>query len=304
MPWPSALLPRLVPRLWAAWIVGAVSLLLVVSSLWPVTPLAQRDGFAEAVAFVDSEAGSDAFVVVWPPTLAAALAELPAGLNASDAVPFETNDSRRHLRVILLGPAGFDTPPELDKSLLTTRRRFGDLEVATHTYEGGDRVAWDLRAELSQVRLSLSGPEWNVTCDAARADGGWYCPGRPKWNHIGPASLTVAGQAWDCVWAHPIAGHALVIELGQRTLLDRIEVEMALSDGAAALPGGASVLAVLEVDGVGTRRLNRSNARGIARVSLPTKRGTKAAMRLTITTSNDGRRHIGVNVRLVEVRAQ
>ncbi|MEE8409909.1 MAG: hypothetical protein V3T05_09905 [Myxococcota bacterium] len=274
---------------------------MLASSMWPATPLAQRHGFAEAMAFAEATTrnGTGGFVVVWPPSQAAALAELPASLTAADAVPIETEGRRRYLRILVVGPAGFDDLPELADAPVQSRRRFGDVEVATHVYEGGDRVAWDLRDYLRQARVSLSGPEWNIACDAERPDGGWGCPGRPQWNHVGPTSLTVDGRDWDCVWAHPLSLHRLVIDLGELELWDRIEVEIALSDDAVSLPGGASVTALLEVDGVGTRRLMRSNGRGIARVSMPTQRGTKAAARLVITTGNDGRRHIGVNVRIV-----
>jgi hypothetical protein len=113
--------------------------------------------------------------------------------------------------------------------------------------------------------------------------------------------LKADGRDWPAVWAHPVSGRELVIDLGRRKLWDRVEVEAALHD---KVTGGqrATVAIGLEVEGIGSRRLVRTDARGVVKATLPTPRGQTAPVRLRITTANDGRRHLGVNLRILEVR--
>jgi hypothetical protein len=94
----------------------------------------------------------------------------------------------------------------------------------------------------------------------------------------------------------------LVIDLGERHLWDRVEVEAALADAVVSSRAGASVVLQLEVGGAGTRRLSRTNRPGIARTSLPTERGSTGHVRLLVTTTHDSRRHLGINLRIVEAR--
>jgi hypothetical protein len=278
-----------------------VSLVLVLVSLWPVEPLARRAGWGAAVERLSGSAGPADFVVVWPPEQAAALSELPPALRAADAVPVESPGRRRYPRMFVIGPAGFDTPPELGGAE-ASRERFDDIEIGTFTYPRGDRVALDLRSDLAQARVELHMRAETITCDIRRPDGGWDCPGRPEWNHVAPTSLVAGGNDWPCVWAHPLTGSELVIDLGQQNLSDRVEIEAAMADEAVAMPNGASVKVLLEVDGAGTRRLIVPNRRGIVRASLRTDAGRRGRVRIVITTANDGRRHLGINLRLIEAR--
>jgi len=281
--------------------VALVSLGSFVCSMVPTPPRTERDGFAAAMADVPRENGPGTFVVVWPPEYAAALAALPPELAAADAVPAETNNKRSYLKILTLGPAGFDPPPELDSADSNERVRFDDIEVTTHQWTSGDRIDFDLRAGLAEVAVQLHGREHHIDCNQARADGGWACPGRPGWNHVAPTHLRVEGDDWPCVWAHPVTGHDLIFDLGERTLWDRIEVEAALHDDVTGAHG-SSVVVKLEVDGVGSRRITRTNNRGVAITMLPTTRGQKARVRLFVNTGNDGRRHLGVNLRILEER--
>jgi hypothetical protein len=302
MPAWQELTSRRAPLLWSAWLVAVLSLVAQIRSLSPVEPLSETPGFVEAAEYLERQAGAGTFVVVWPPEQAAALAALPASLAAADAVPVEPFDKRRYLHILVVGPLGFSTPPELAGATLGERRRFAGVEVGSFTWAASDRVDFDLRASLADVRIYLRGREHNVECNAARPGGGWSCPGRPPWNHVAPTHLSVEGHDWPSVWAHPVGGHELVLDLGERHLWDRIEVESALADAAASSPAGASVVLQLEVSGAGTRRLSRTNRPGIARTSLPTKRGSTAHVRLRVTTANDSRRHLGINLRIVEAR--
>jgi hypothetical protein len=77
----------------------------------------------------------------------------------------------------------------------------------------------------------------------------------------------------------------------------------ALSDLAAATPGGAAVAIQLEVEGAGVTRLTRTNDRGVARAVLATNRGATGGVRMVITTPQDGRRHLGINLRVLDMRA-
>lgn len=298
-------LPRMkhFARTWAMLLVGMGSVVVFAASFWPETPLVERRGFSEAVAFLTANAAAGTFVVVWPPQLAEALDHLPASLVAADAVPIESEGRRTYLHFLVVGPRGVGAPPELERASMRARRSFGEIDVVELEYAAGDRVDFDLRARLEDVRVSLVQGESTIVCDVRRPDGGWACPGRPDWNHVGPSSLKVEGRDWAAVWAHPVSGSQLIIDAGELPLWDRVELEAAFSDEAAAMPGGATVEITLEVEGVGTRRLSRVNRRGIIEVEMPTARGGKAHVRVLITTVNDGRRHLGINLRTIEVRA-
>ena len=268
----------------------------------PANPLQELEGFDAAVAYLEQSSSTGSFVVVWPPEQASALQRLPVSLRAADAVPFEKTDRRQYSRIAVIGPAGFCTPPELGAALAEPRKRFHEVEIGTFLWETDDRVVFDLRADLGQVRLLLEGTGTTLECDKRRPDGGWSCPGRPPWNHVAPTSLTVEGQNWPAVWAHPVAQHQLIIDLGERELADHIEVSAALADAAVSTPNGATVQVLLEVDGMGKQTLNRINSRGIASMAMPTQPGTKAKVRLTVSALRDGRRHLGINLRIVEKR--
>lgn len=293
--------PARLPRLWAAWSVALVALVLVLLSVRPVAPLAQRAGWNAAVEYLASSFEPADFVVVWPPEQAAALVELPPALRAADAVPVELPAARRYLRILVVGPAGFGTPPELGDAK-AERRRFDEVEVGEFVYSGHERVAFDLRSNLGQATVELRMRDKTIACDQRRQDGGWGCPGRPEWNRVAPASLVAGTDTWPCVWAHPVSDSELVIDLGPQTLFDRVELDAAIANSAVATANGAPVRLRLDVDGVGSRALLVPNRRGIVSTSLQTGSSRTARIRVVITTANDSRRHLGINLRLVEDR--
>jgi hypothetical protein len=290
------------PLLWATWLIALATLTRLGCSLWPETPLEARPGFASAVALLRSLQGRDSLVVVWPPSLSRAARVLPKDLLATDAVPLEPADARQYLRILVLGPKDFPTPPELAGAVAEPRRELDAIEVGVFTFPSQDRLLFDLRSGIGEATVSVRGPQTNVACTTPRADHGWDCPGQPPWNNISPTSLKVARTDWPCVWAHPVGDHEVVIDLGERVLGDRIEVEAALTDDAALTPNGSPISLRLEVDGVGAESLLRTNNSGVLRDTMPTPRGRKAGVRLVVSTTNDGRRHFGVNLRLVEAR--
>ncbi len=293
---------RLSPRLWSALLLGGVCSLLTLTQHCGEVRLAESEGFAEAARHL--VAASPDFTVVWPPHAAAALGALPPKLRAADAVPFEPADQRRYLRLAVIGPAGFDDPPELANASPEPRRRFADVEVGIYGYPVADRILFDLRGSLSGVAVSLRGPEHQVRCDRARRDQGWDCPGRPAWNHVAPTNLRVEGRDWACVWAHPLSNHDLVIDLGRQPLGDHLLLEAALSDDAATTPNGAAVSLRLEVQPESgspfTRILRRTNQAGIGVFDVATSGLGHGTVQLVIRTSRDARRHLGVGLRIVE----
>ena len=281
--------PRRAPLLWTVWLVTLVALGRLVASLWPEAPLALRPGFTAAVESLRTAQGSDSLIVIWPPSQSDALHALPTDLVATDAVPLETEDLRQYLRITVLGPTGFDAPPELRGASAEPRQRFEDVEVGSFVYPSQDRILFDLRTSIAEAKVGVHGPQANVECSTKRADQGWDCPGQPPWNNVSPTTLKVDGHDWPCVWAHPFGGHELVIDIGERLLGDRVELEAALSDDAVSTQNGSSVI-------------TRSNGPGILRDGLATPRGRRARVQLIITAGSDGRRHLGVSLRLVESR--
>jgi hypothetical protein len=147
--------------------------------------------------------------------------------------------------------------------------------------------------------VSLRAGEVSTECNLARNEGGHQCPGRPSWNHVGPAELRVSGSSWPCVWAHPVSGHELVLDFGRQQLAKAIEVEAALSDQAATTPRGASVMFSLVLDGQKAARWILPNSSGLKKWSVRTTPKTQS-VQLVITTGADARRHVGVNLRIVE----
>lgn len=294
---------RRAPWLLGSWLLALVALALLLRSFWPVEPLARQPGFAEAAVFLAAQADDDLFVVLWPPHVADALERLPEGLRAADAVPQEEEeDARRVTRIAVMGPAGFNTPPELRGVAVTRERRFDAVEIRVFAYATHQRLLFDLRSDLEKVRVRLHGRQ-SVVCDRRRGDGGWSCPGRPSWNHVSPHSFQVRRAEWQAVWAHPVTDDTLILDLGKQPLGDHIDISAALSDGAARTPAGATVYLDLEIDGA-RHTLVRSNAPGVARLTIPTGHGERAHLRLRIHTPKDDRRHFGVNLRIVEATLQ
>jgi len=263
----------------------------------PQRPLAARSGFTGACDALRAEPAD--FVVVWPPTAAAALAALPADLRAADAVPLELPGRRRYRHIAVIGPAGFADPPELQGAAARPRQLFDEIELARFVYDGQPRILFDLRDAMGTLRVAMHNGAAVTPCDAP-GEGGWRCPGRPPWNHVAPTELRVQGRSWPCVWAHPVAGQTLVIEAREVPLGDEIELAAALSDGAANQPDGAWVDLLLEIeqgDGRVQHRMRRPQGAGIVTQRWPTLPGASpATVRLQITTPRDAMRHLGINL--------
>jgi len=269
-------------------------------SLRPLTPLEERAGFSAANRWLLQEQRPDTLVVVWPPALSRSVHALANGLSASDAVPLEPAKARTLTRFLVLGPRGVGAPPELADASQSERRHFEALDVLVLNYPVTERVRANLRDDLRAAQVALAGPTLNLPCTEPRPDGGWGCAGQPEWNYVGPASLQVEGKNWDCVWTHPRAGHTLRIDWGEHELGDRLVLEAALSDEAARTPQGATV--EIKAGWVGGQEvvLLRNNAAGITSRQLATPRGQRARVWASVSAPLDGRRHLGINLRLVD----
>ncbi|HSI05537.1 MAG: hypothetical protein ACAI38_14990 [Myxococcota bacterium] len=264
-----------------------------VASLTAERPLAERPGFDEAMSALAS-LDPTTFVVVAPPEQTEALDHVPAHLAASDAVHAREALLTRWSSFVAVGPRGI-TLQGLGAEV--ERRAFGEVDLVRYDNPSGERVIFDLARDLDQVTVTLEG-ETTVTCNQREADG-LHCPGRPSWNHVGPARLTVSGSAWPATWAHPVTGHDLKIALPELPLSEAIVLEAALDDGVAR--NGAPVELELQV-GPMVRKYVRSAASGVLAARFPTTPGSFAPVVLTIRTAQDGQRHLGVRLRITTRR--
>jgi hypothetical protein len=150
----------------------------------------------------------------------------------------------------------------------------------------------DLRAGL--FRVEARGGRVVSQCDAPRPAGGFACPGQPGWVHAARVSHIIEGDSRRCVWAHPIAGKELVIEIPAIPVPPGHELELtfgaALSDSAVRqAPNGAPI-----------QHRIRQASRTRSVLTVPNRKGWREqTVRLqgglpivwTITTGADGARH-------------
>ena len=273
--------------------VAVFAMVRTVASLVPGRPLSQLAGYADAMAALAS-LDPTTFVVVTPPEQTEALDRVPAHLPASDAFHAKEAMLTRWSGFVAVGPRG-TTLPNLGAEV--ERRTFGDVDIVRYDNPGGERVIFDLARDLDQVKVTLEG-ETAIVCNLREADG-FHCPGRPSWNHVGPAQLTVNGSAWPATWAHPVTGHELKIALPELQLAEAIVLEAALDDGVAR--NGSPVELELQVGPV-TRTYVRSAAPGVLATRFQTPAGSYAPVVLVVRTSHDGQRHLGIRLRITARR--
>jgi hypothetical protein len=295
----SGSLLRQAPLLAALWLAGLAALGLFARSFWPIHPLGGLTGFAPAVAAIDANRRPGSFVVVWPPAQASALDLLPRSWQAADAVPQEAAEHRRYVEIVVLSPAGAAMPPELAHTARLSHRLFDEVAVTTFRYAASARLLFDLRSELAHAAVWLEDASGRRACTQPEPSGGYACPGEPEWSKVTPTTITVEGRPWPGVWAHPRGDKTLVIALDHLSLGSALELEAALADEAVS-GSGAPVTLRLAIGGEEERTLVRSEAPGVARLVVATLSGTQADARLAITTPNDSRRHLAVNLRLLE----
>ena len=274
-------------------VVAVFATLRTTLSLMAGPRLSDRAGFAEATAALAS-LDPTTFVVVTPPEQTEALDHLPSHLAASDAFHAKEAMRTRWSGFVAIGPTGTALP---GLGVEVERRAFGDVELVRYDNPSGERVVFDLARDLDEVKVTLEG-ESAIACNLRQADG-FHCPGQPSWNRVGPAQLTVNGNAWPSTWAHPVTGRDLKIALPEVQLAEAILLEAALDDGVAR--NGAPVELELQVGPV-ARRYVRSAAPGVLAVRFETPRGSYAPVVLTVRTTQDGQRHLGVRLRITTRR--
>jgi len=127
--------------------------------------------------------------------------------------------------------------------------------------------------------------------------GQWFCGPNP-WNFVGPNELVIDGERRRCLWLHPHEQGSLEVRFMGLKAGWRFVGRLALSDEAAATPGGSPVEVKVEVDGAVAVRHRQPNVRGWRElnVELPGVRKGETAvtrsMTLTVTAPRTGRRHL------------
>lgn len=227
------------------------------------------------------------------------------GLGSLRARPdWPTEESRRRRPVWLIDRAGapmggLPTPTSAERlGPGVVLKRFAPLEP------GAGRVVLDL-VELSGVSGRIVSRRGVKPCRQPRAEGGVACAGAPEWMYIAPKLISIDGERWRCVWAHPPAQGALELELpvtGTVAAGRRLELELrsALSDEAVRLTSdGAAVRTVVRQGGRELGRLVRSNRVGWAERRFVLEPGVPVV--LAVSAAKDGRRHHCLDARIVDV---
>lgn len=251
-----------------------------------------------ALGGIPPEQRNSTWILVWPPHYSHLAEQLPKDLMASDALPQEQSQARRYSHITMLAPRNTPTPVELRETTEVALQEVGELSIRSFVFPESKRLLFDLRSEISKTQIQMETPEQKLLCITPRPDGGFMCPGRPEWNYLGPTQLMVNGQPWPCVWAHPISGEQLTINLGAQRLGDTIEIESALSDDAVNTPQGAAVDVRIEIDGQPAGNLTHANQTGVRVLKISTTANKLSTVKLYVTTNNDARRHFGLNLRL------
>lgn len=298
--WVTSLVPM--PLVWLVLGICLFSLIVFVKSFWSNEDLFGQKGFADATNWMQEHNTRGTFVVVWPPHQNATLKHLPEKLMAADAVYLEPNDKpyRRFVQYFVIGPRNISPPQELASAKLVHRLAFDQVEVVTFAYENKNRLVFDLREEIGSIRVELESESFRIVCDTLRAKDGFSCPKRPPWNHVAPTAIQVQGKAFPCVWAHPVQDADLVLDLGKRHTGDFVEVETAFADPAALWKQGTDVYILVEQDGAVVGQLAQTKKSGVSFLRVPTQSGSVAHFRIRIRTKQDARRHLGINVRMLE----
>lgn len=161
----------------------------------------------------------------------------------------------------------------------------------------GSDAPFDLERDLGPGVARVEQGSRNFSCDQPRLPAGFQCKGQKEWVYVAPVSLTIGGRERQCVWAHPVAGKALVFEL-PAVAADRIVLGAGLSDSATSASDGATV-----------RVEARQGARSLGAVVVPNRKGwreqtleiaSNEAVELRITAPRDGMRHLCIDATLEE----
>lgn len=243
--------------------------------------------------------------VVFSPLFGPEEASVLAPLGGGPDLPVASVRASRRILVLDREEApmgGFGAPEE-------TWPLEGGLLLSSYAPAGsasGRVVVMDLFDQLRPETLSIERPPGTLVsrCPQARDDGGYGCPSEPEWLHVAATTQQIDGRSERCLWAHPTAGGAVVMELpapptpapGHHL---ELEVETALNDDAVRhTQGGATVTTLIRQHGKGVGRVARDNRIGWAEGSFRVDPG--APIRLEVMAARDGRRHHCLRARVVE----
>lgn len=161
------------------------------------------------------------------------------------------------------------------------------------------RPAWALRDTVEQLNVSVVRNSERVVCES-KARGGRFRCSQQSWNWVGQTRQRIGGVVRECVWAHPVAGGAM-LELQARavSLGHALVVRHGLTDRAVdAQRDGAPVHLDVALDGVTVAREVRPNRKGWveSRVNTSARAGTSAMLTLAIRAERDTHRNYCVDV--------
>ncbi len=283
-------------------VLGLADTGLLLCSFASGTPLAERSGFDDALGFLSTELPARTTVLVYPPDDFSALHKLPRKLWASDALPQPPPSA-----LVTLSRMNAPLPGELKTYSLRNTRVFNDVQLSWYTQDPAeprrDKYLFNLQRQLPEVQVYLEDPSGKrLHCNEPQGSSGWHCPDRPQWNRVSSGTATVNGQPYPGVWAHPVAGHSLLIDMGKREIGEQLHLELALDDNVVA-PGLSDIRATLVFSAQGNtlqRTLTRNNRRGIATLNISSKDlsvlGPRPLIVLRIECTNDARRHLYINL--------
>lgn len=289
---------------------GLVVAFFALSLLWTLlTPWCTSDGasaadYVEAARAAAARAPDGALVLVHPPWRDDAVRALRAASVFPPGTAITTALSPRHgeplpALLVLRDSAAPPLPRALRRHVLEEERQ-GAVRAAVLQATRDGTTSRDLSDGLAAAEVEvaiaanveLKGDGSSQRCAWSPLAQRHLCEGLPEWVHVGVENLPVGGRTERCTWAHPVTGAVLTVRFPHARLLGSLELELALTDGAADNAALAPVRAELLVDGTPAASLDtRPGQRGFVRTSVTTGAPRDASVELRLTTPNDGQRH-------------
>lgn len=276
------------------------SLLMTLTMPWCTSDTASAQDFVEAARTVAERAPSGAVVLVHPPWRDDAVAAVRAASIFAEGVLVTSALSPRHGEplppLVILRDDGASPLPRALRRQVEDETDVGAVRIGIVTGDvaprGAPGAARDLSDGLASAEVEVERADSAVRCSWSPLARRQRCEGMPEWVHVGVEELPIGGRTERCTWAHPITDATLVVRFPQARLLGELDLELALTDGAADNTALAPVRAQLLVDGAPALDLEKpAGKRGFARASALTGGARDAAVELRLTTPNDGQRH-------------
>lgn len=283
--------------------VFALSLLWTLLTPWCTSDGATAADYVEAARAKAGRATEGAIVLVHPPwrddavRALRAAALFPPGTAITTALSPRQGEPLPPL-LILRDAAAPPLPRALSRHVEEEEQR-GGVRVARIQPDATGADARDLSDALSAAEVELQRADGTHRCAWSPLARRHLCEGLPEWVHVGVEELPVGGRSERCTWAHPVTDAVLVVRFPRARLLGTLELELALTDGAADNAALAPVRAELLVDGVAAASLEKApGRRGFVSTTVNTGSTSGApqgardgSVELRLSTPNDGQRH-------------